>query len=158
MTGALLLNIGLMYAILIAVNVPAPFLGLNFDNNEASSRLAWEPPGFVIPLVWFVLFTLLGVARHELGLRGQGQGAITVLAVLCATYAYYTLGLAKLTGISALWFGLAGNLVVIAAAAAIAYGLRTVSATAAYLVVPVAVWTAYATTIVLGQMKQQKLI
>jgi tryptophan-rich sensory protein len=80
------------------------------------------------------------------------------LAILCATYAYYTLGLGKLTGISPLWFGLIGNLLVIVFALFVTLKLAPASRPAAKLVFPVALWTAYATTIVLGEMKFQKLL
>lgn len=154
----LILNILLMYGILIVVNIPAPFLGLEFE-SDSDPRLWYAPPGFVIPLMWFVLFTLLGTARHILQVKQAGRGElILILALLCATYAYYTLGLAKLTGISALWYGLIGNLAVILVAAVVVIRLLPLSRAAALLVLPVIVWTSYATLIVLGEMKQQKLI
>ena len=159
MSGALLANLGLLYAILVGVNIPAPFLGLDFGDSER--RLAYEPPVYVIPLAWFVLFGLLGVARYEvtrLDPRAVTRWLIVALAVLCATYAYYTLGLAKLTGVSALWCGLGGNLLVIAAALAVACAAGRDSAAAGVLVLPVAVWTAYATAIVIGQMRTNGLI
>lgn len=159
MNWPLIANILLFYGILIVVNIPAPFIGLEFDAGT-KPRLWYQPPGFVIPIAWFVLFTFLGLARYQLVLQGQSLAGWLVigLAVLCATYAYYTLGFAKLTGISALWFGLWGNLVVIVAAALIAIRLLPEARETAYLVMPVAIWTSYATLIVLGEMKQQALI
>ena len=97
----LLMNVALLYAILVGVNLPAPRLGLSFDEDISGTRLWYEPPGWVIPLVWWVLFTLLGLARYELGKARSGQTGRTLivgLALLCASYAYYTLGLTKLTG------------------------------------------------------------
>ena len=161
MKASVLLNLLLMYGILIGVNLPAPLLGLNFEDGDARERLWYEPPGYVIPVAWFVLFALLAVARSELTRidpAGAGGWLVVGLAVLCATYAYYTLGFASLTGISALWFGLAGNLAVILVAAVVAYKISATSVTAASLVVPVVVWTAYATAIVVGEMKVQRLI
>lgn len=161
MNMQLILNVLLMYAILIGVNLPAPFLGLSFRETEPRRRLWFEPPGFVIPLAWFILFTLLGIARHLLLTAGgepSGGWLIIVLAVLCACYAYYTLGLARLTGVSALWFGLGGNLAVIILALVVALLLRPISATVSLLVLPVAVWTGYATAIVLGEMRAQRLV
>jgi tryptophan-rich sensory protein len=117
MTWTLLTSVVLFYALLILVNVPAPLLGLKFESDPAP-RLWYQPPGYVIPIVWFVLFTLMGVARYQLlqTPQPQLQGWLFGLAFLCATYAYFTLGLAKLTHISALWFGLLGNVAVILAA------------------------------------------
>lgn len=158
--SGLLLSVLLLYAILVGVNVPAPWLGLEFDGPEPDRRLWFEPPGFVIPVVWFVLFTMLGVARYwVLERTGAAEAWLVVgLAVLCAAYAYYTLGLARLTGISPLWFGLWGNLAVVAAALFVALQVYGVSPGAALLVVPVAVWTSFATAIVVGQMRAQGLV
>ena len=146
----------IMYGILILVNIPAPFLGLQFE--ESGKQRRWfQPPGYVIPIAWFVLFTLLGVAMFQLEENGQRQFTFRIigLAVLCATYAYYTLGLAKITGISALWFGLWGNVVVIAVAILVAWNIYEVLPSAAWLVIPVAVWTSYATLIVIGELRMK---
>jgi hypothetical protein len=69
--------------------------------------------------VWFVLFTLLGFARYVLLQASHAplQGWLFGLAFLCATYAYYTLGLAKLAQVYALWFRLFSNIAVIIFAA-----------------------------------------
>ncbi|MEZ4703488.1 MAG: tryptophan-rich sensory protein [Rhodothermales bacterium] len=161
MNGSLLVNIVLMYAILIGINIPASFFGIDFNEEEARQRLWFEPPGYVIPLAWFVLFTLLGTARYLLLKAHPGTGAdwlILILAVVCASYAYYTIGLARLTGVSALWFGLIGNLVVIGLALVAAYGVGALNARAGLLILPVALWTTYATAIVLGEMRVQGLV
>lgn len=161
MNSSLIINILLMYGILILVNVPATFLGIDFQETEPRSRLWFEPPGYVIPVAWFVLFTLLGVARH---LINQVNESTTVdwliigLAVACASYAYYTLGLANLTGVSALWYGLIGNLIVILLALFVTYKVYAVVMAAALLVLPVALWTAFATAIVIGELKVQGLL
>lgn len=156
----LIANILLMYAILIGVNIPATRLGIDFDDNEPRHRLWFEPPGYVISIVWFVLFTLLGIARYTVT-QPPGwdmQWLLIGLAVMCASYAYYTVGLAKLTGISALWFGLLGNGIVIVLALVVSYVLYPISPMASLLVAPVAVWTTFATAIVVGEMRVQKLI
>jgi tryptophan-rich sensory protein len=155
------MNVALLYVILVAVNLPAPRLGLSFDEDISGTRLWYEPPGWVIPLVWWVLFTLLGLARYELGKARSGQTGRTLivgLALLCASYAYYTLGLTKLTGVPSLWFGLFGNLIVIAYTLFVASRVRDVSPLAGCLVLTVALWTGYATAIVLGQLFAQGLL
>jgi tryptophan-rich sensory protein len=159
MNVSLLLNLALMYAILIGINIPASLLGLDFNDSTPRERLWFEPPGFVIPLAWFVLFFLLGIARYHVTQTTKSSMAnwlLIALAVLCASYAYYTLGLAQITGLSALWYGLAGNILVIIFALVVAYKLSAVSTTAALLVVPVALWTTFATAIVVGEMRMQK--
>ena len=159
MTATLIFSILTFYGLLIAVNIPAPLLGLNFDSAE-TPKLWYAPPGYVIPIVWFVLFTLLGLGRHVL-IRTEFsdyQWCLYSLAFLCAAYAYYTLGLARLTGISALWFGLIGNIVVILFAAWVVYQLLPINRPAALLTIPVIVWTVFASLIVIGEMKLEKLI
>ncbi len=154
----ILLNILIFIGILIVVNIPAPFIGLEFE-TRSTNRLWYAPPGIVIPIAWFILFTLLGLSRYFLvqAEKTEYQLWLYGLALLCATYAYYTLGFAKLTHISALWFGLIGNIVVILFAAFVIWKLHPISKTAAYLIIPIIVWTLYATLIVLGEMKLGKL-
>lgn len=158
MDSSLITSILLFFGILIFINIPAPFLGLEFE-PDSESRLWYQPPGFVIPIIWFILFTLYGIARYNLIQLGEAdlQWLLLVLAVLCASYAYYTLGLAKLTGISALWFGLFGNIIVILFAVFVSYSLFPVSKMVALLVIPTIIWTSYATLIVIGEMKVQRI-
>ncbi len=161
MNRDLVMSVALLDAILVVVNLPAPWLGLSFSDGENAMRLWYEPPGWVIPLAWWLLFTFMAVARYELGKIGTGQSGrklIVGLAVLCASYAYYTLGLTRLTGISSLWFGLFGNLLVIACALFVTFRVAAMSAVAARLILPVVIWTAYATAIVLGQLRAQRLL
>ena len=157
--STLIVSILTFYGILIIVNIPAPYLGLEFESG-AKPKLWYAPPGFVIPVVWFILFTLLGIARHHLIQTGLNsyQWLLYGLAFLCATYAYYTLGLAKLTNSSALWFGLIGNIVVILFATFVVYKLLMINKTAGLLTIPVIVWTTFASVIVIGEMKLEKLI
>jgi tryptophan-rich sensory protein len=148
-------NVALMYGILIVVNLPAPFLGLEFESG-GKPRLWYQPPGFVIPIVWFVLFTLLGIARFQIARVGVADSPawwIVALAVVCATYAYYTLGLAKLTGISAMWFGLWGNIGVIILSTVVFTKVYAVVPATAWPILPVAIWTFFATLVVIGEMK-----
>jgi tryptophan-rich sensory protein len=155
----IVISILIFYAILVVVNIPAPFIGLKFENAE-KPKISYAPPGFIIPLVWFVLFTLLGIARSKLVADGNThfQWWLFALALLCASYAYYTLGLAKITQVSALWFGLWGNIVVILFATIVALFIYPINSEAALLTIPVIGWTVYASIIVLGEMKLEKLI
>ena len=152
-------SILIFYGILILTNVPAPFIGLEFDSGE-QPKLWYAPPGIVIPIVWFLLFAMLGIGRQELLKVNEAsyQWFLYGLAILCAAYAYYTLGLAKLTHISALWYGLIGNILVILFAAFVVYKLLPISKAAAYLTVPVIIWTTFASLIVIGEMRLAKLI
>lgn len=151
----LLVNLLLFYAILFLINVPAYFLGLRFEGNEKRKRLWFELPGFVIPLVWVFLFFLLAILRYNLMLIQESNlASMTILlAVICSSYAYYTLGLEKLTGISALKFGLFGNILVILAALWVGVTVSELSSNLSYLVFPIVAWTFFATMIILGQLR-----
>lgn len=153
--GSLVLNILLFFGILILANLPAYFLGLRFEGNEPKKRLWFEPPGFVIPIVWVFLFILLAILRYKLVLVHADELAkLTIgLAVVCATYIYYTIGLEKLTGISALKFGLAGNVLVILAALWVGVMVSELSSSLSYFVFPIVAWTFFATMIILGQLR-----
>lgn len=148
-------NILLFYGILFLTNVPAYFLGLKFEGNAPKKRLWFEPPGFVIPIVWVFLFLLLAILRYKLvTIDADDLATMTiVLAVVCATYAYYTLGLEKLTGISALKFGLFGNILVILVALWVGVTVSELSSNLSYLVFPIVAWTFFATMIILGQLR-----
>ncbi len=119
------------------------FLGLKFEGNAPKKRLWFEPPGYVIPVVWVFLFLLLAILRYKLvSIEADELAKMTiVLAVVCASYAYYTLGLEKLTGISALKFGLFGNILVILVALWVGVTVSELSSNLSYLIFPIVAWT-----------------
>lgn len=134
--------------LVVLVNVPAVWLKLEFDFRPEPG--VWlQPPGWVVVAAWWILFPAMGAARW-LVVSSPRPGSAAVgwmivgLGVLCASYAYYTLGLERLTGISSAVFGLAGNLVVIGTALLGARAAWAHSTTAAALLCGVAAWTAFA--------------
>ena len=73
----------MFYAILFLTNVPAYFLGLKFEGNEARKRLWFEPPGFVIPIVWVILFFLLALLRFKLEqIQAEGLSSMTLVLAI----------------------------------------------------------------------------
>lgn len=151
------LDIAAFVLLLLLVNAPASLLGLRFDDE---SDAATAPPGWLVVAAWLVLFPAMGYAHWALDLSGA-EGArlapwVIALAVLCATYAYYTLGLAKLTDISALWFGLAGNILVIATAAILTTLAAPVSRGAALGLAAVGLWTAIACVSVVEELLTER--
>lgn len=148
-------NISLFLGILFLVNIPAPFLGLKFKGNSVRKRLWFEPAGSVIPVVWIGLFLILGFLRYQLVLLGASNLAdmLILFALICSTYAYYTIGLEKLTGISALKFGLFGNALIIISAIKIGVDVAELSKSLSYLIYPIVVWTFFASRIQLGQLR-----
>lgn len=155
MNSSLLFNIGLLLGMLFLTNIPAYFLGLKFEGNIPNKRLWFEPPGFVIPIVWVFLFLMLAYLRYKLVMGNEHDQAtmILVLAFICASYPYYTLGLEKLTQISALKFGLGGNILVIFTALWVGVEISSFSANLSYLIYPIVVWTFFASMIILGQLR-----
>ena len=141
MNSSLLFNIILLWGILILTNVPALFFGLRFEGNEPKKRLWFEPPGFIIPIVWVFLFLMLAFLLYELVIGNRHDLAlmILVLAFICASYPYYTLGLEKMTGISALKFGLGGNILVILTALFVGIEISEFSASLSYLIYPIVI-------------------
>lgn len=158
MNSNLLFNICLLLGMLILTNIPGFFFGLKFEGNAPKKRLWFEPPGFVIPIVWVLLFLMLAFLRHKLVLGNEQDLAmmILVLAFICASYPYYTLGLEKVTGISALKFGLAGNILVILTALFVGIEISDFSANLSYFIYPIVVWTFFASMIILGQLRLLK--
>lgn len=135
--------------LLVVINVPAGWLGIEFS-SEPVGQVWLQPPGWLVVAAWLVLFPALGAARwlvmsSSLPSKAAVSWMIVGLGVLCAAYAYYTLGLERLTGVSSAVYGLIGNLLVIAVALAVAWAVARHSTLAAWLVAAVSVWTAFAT-------------
>lgn len=151
----ILVQIAILYGILVGVNIPTPFLGLDFDDDPPA--VWYQPPGYVIPIIWFVLFALMGGARYLVLQQGRGDLGwwIIGLAVFCASYAYYTIGFEKLTKISALWWGLWGNVGVIALAFWVVWMVYPVSVNGSLLIIPTIVWTSFANVIVVGEIRRK---
>lgn len=155
MNSSLLFNIGLLWGMLFLTNIPAYFLGLKFEGNVPKKRLWFEPPGFVIPIVWVFLFLMLAYLRYKLVIGNEHDLAmmILILAFICASYPYYTLGLEKFTRISALKFGLGGNILVILTALWVGIEISNFSANLSYFIYPIVIWTFFANMIILGQLR-----
>lgn len=145
----------LFEGILIFLSVPAGLMGLKFQGNAPSQRLWFEPPGYMIPVVWAILVALLAVLQTRLDLSQiqDANGLLLGLLVLCASYPYYTLGLEKATGISAIKFGLLGNAAILFLALKIAAQVGQISPGYAYFILPLVVWTAYTTFVLLSRLR-----
>lgn len=160
MDWSIVISILLFYAILFGLNIPASLLGIEAEAEETKQKLWYQPPDFAIPVIWFVLFTMLGLSRHHLLQIGHDelQWVLFILAFLCAASAYYTTGLSKVTGISASWLGLAGNTLVILFAGYVSFTIYSESFFSALLVVPVILWSAFSSLIIYSEIKLKKEI
>lgn len=147
---ALALNIAVWTGLTVLMN--GLIFGLGWDQSvKAPFPVAFEPPGWVVGLVWTAaLFPLMAGARWRL--RGDAPGTVrarrwvTALLIGCLVWPFGTLALGSLVG------GLIGNLAVwlltlIAAALAWPVDRRSTG-----LLVPVALWVTFATLIVLTSL------
>ncbi len=126
------------------------FLANPSEQSSISTAGSFPLPGWVIGVVWELLFLGMGFARwlvlgHSAD-RARSSTWILVLLLLCLAYPVYTVALRSLT------IGLAGNLATIAAALWIARRLYRVSALAASLVFAVAAWVTFATVLIFQQL------
>lgn len=114
-------------------------------NGGASGQQApsFQPPGWVIGAVWMMLFAAMGAARWAALRDGAARDRsrswmIPALILACFAYPYYTLGFRSLE------LGLAGSIATMVFAAVIAWRLAGRSRLAALLVLPTALWCAFA--------------
>jgi len=147
---ALVLNIAI--AVGAAAIVNGVILLLGWDSPTDYAPQPWfEPPGWVVVLVWLVLFSLMASARWTLNsytIIGvvRARALITLLIVACLVLPFYSLAISSLMG------GLIGNFITIAlAVTSIVFTWRR-SRDAALFILPVVLWIAFATLVILAEM------
>jgi tryptophan-rich sensory protein len=95
----LLLNILIPVVLALATNGLIFALGWTQPDHDLQPR--WAPPGYVVGMVWTILFALMGAARAITS--PERRPLVTALIALCLAYPFYTLGFqdrqANLTGI-----------------------------------------------------------
>jgi tryptophan-rich sensory protein len=147
-------NVTLFVIILVIVNVPAARLGIEFDSRPTPG-VRFAPPGWLVTTAWLTLMPSLGAARALL-LEHPGAGAaangMLVLGVLIATYAYTTLGIARLTRAPVSVLALVVNCIVATLALVLASAAQPTSAPAAILLVAIATWTLVASISVIQEV------
>jgi tryptophan-rich sensory protein len=146
----LLLNVGFAVALVLILNA-AIFV---FNPSEMAStgvRFRFEPPGWVIGMVWILLFAWLGTARWLVlgrdGRRSSDAAWVFCLLLFCAAYPVYTAGLRSAV------VGLLGNAATGCLALWIAFRIRARSVLAAGLVSAVAAWVTFASILSLEQIR-----
>lgn len=139
---ALCLGIGALGSIVTASEIPTWYASLN--------KPAWTPPPAVFPVVWTILYVLMGIA---LWLLWQAAPSVQRGAAL----GWFALQLAFNAIWTPVFFGmhapLTGLIVIVALLIAIAMTIWRawpVSRAAAWLLVPYLVWVAYATSLNAG--------
>ena len=140
--SSLWLNIAAAVGLALVCN--AIVFGFGWGQTAVRATPAYAPLGYVVCIVWTLLFAAMGAARWLLlgrmtPLRFRHARLIVWLVIFCAAYTFY--GLAPESRIP----GFIGNLVTIPFSAWIAWTVRTTSPQAARLVGLVPLWVIYAT-------------
>lgn len=150
-TTSLLRNVILIVGLIIVAN--AIVFSLGWDEAGTSQIEAeFAPPGYVVGVVWVGLFVLMAVARWLI-VKSQNINAaaharlVTILAVLCFLYPFYTLGLSSLV------MGLVGNAAVILLAGWTIWQIKSSSKTAAALLLAVILWVFFASIIIIRELQ-----
>jgi len=147
---ALVLNIAIAVGAALILNAVIFLLG--WDSSTDYAPQPWfEPPGWVVGLVWLVLFSLMASARWTLNsytIIGvvRARAMITLLIVSCLLWPFYSLAIGSLVG------GLIGNIVTIVLAVAAMVFAWPRSRDAALFILPTVLWVTYATVIILAEM------
>lgn len=123
-------------------------------NGDAPGKQlpSFQPAGWVIGMVWMTLFAAMGAARWAARRDGAASGRpqawmIPALILACFAYPYYTLGFRSLE------IGLAGSIATMLLAAVIAWRLAGQSRLAALLVLPTALWCAFASVLLIRTLQ-----
>ncbi len=146
----LISNIGIAISSALLVN---GFIALvNPSEMESPGSVHWQPPGYVIGIVWVVLFAAMGAARWLLLTKPldtiRARRLILLLLLFCLAYPFYTMGLKSEL------IGLVGNLLTIALSLFVAFRVGSISRPAAGLVSLVSVWVSFASVLVVEQLRR----
>ncbi|OBR96500.1 TspO/MBR family protein [Clostridium ragsdalei P11] len=138
----------LIISIIIAEGVGATSAFLGMSNQEMYSQLVkpvFSPPGWIFPIVWIILFFLMGTAAYRVWIRGkQGEDvkrALVLYAIQLALNFMWTIiffrfqlyGLAFLELMILLVFILMTT-----------FEFSKIDKTAAYLMIPYILWVSFA--------------
>lgn len=112
---------------------------------QALSKPAWQPPGWAFPVVWSILYILMGIAiamiLNARGARGRGI-AIALFVVQLAVNLSWTI---VFFGLHLVSFAAIEILVILALAIATTFAFGRVRRQAAWLMVPYLAWLSFAT-------------
>jgi tryptophan-rich sensory protein len=138
-------------AILSALAVNGIIELINPSEMASAGDVPLQPPGYVIGIIWTLLFAAMGSARwllvantsNTLGVRRLLLG----LLLLCLAYPFYTFGLRSNV------IGLIGALSIIALGVAFVIQVRGISRLAAGLVSLVIGWVSFASFLIIEQLR-----
>ncbi len=147
------LAVNLAIAVAVAALAEAFIFFVNPAEEMAPTTGLLQPPGWVIGVVWVLLFLFLGAARwlllETLDQPLQGTRWVWILLLVCAAYPIYTSGLRNLA------VGLGGDVATAMLALWVALHIRKSSIVAAGLVLTVTLWVTFAGFLIVEQMRRQ---
>ena len=131
--------------VLLAGSVNAIIYALGWNqNNQVSARLWYAPAGYMIGIMWVILFAMMGVVRNYVIRANHLDGINSARALdwfifACATYPAYTIGFRSMP------LSFCGALITVVWSLYIKVRLYPVSRKASMLFTPVLLWSIYAT-------------
>ena len=151
MKQKILLRAGGYVALALLLNGLVFGLGWNATGVTRQASQPWfAPPGWAIGLVWTLLLAGMGAADALLSARLPGAARTRllgrVLALDCLAYPFYALAT------DSVWAGFAGNVGTAVLAAIVAVSAYSQDRRAALAFALVALWSSYATSIVVFRL------
>lgn len=115
---------------------------------QALEKPFFNPPGWVFGPVWLTLYTLMGVAAWRVWRRGTGHAPVrAALAWFAAQLALNALWTPVFFGAEAAGWGLVVIVALLGAVLVTVWRFAVVDRPAAWLLVPYALWVAFATAL-----------
>ena len=135
----LVLNI--LIPIIFAIIVNGIIYALKWNNNNnINTKMPYLPPGYIIGLIWLIIFGFLGVAHYILTYRQNSNiasNSIIFLLIFCLAYPFLTSGLKNIK--IALILNLLTFFLSIIVSIIVAYK----SLNAFYFLIPLLLWAGY---------------
>lgn len=125
----------------LVVGFASNLLGGSTDIYEKINTPAFAPPGFLFPIVWTILYILMGISSYMISKEENSKTALTVYFVQLGVNALWSLFFFRLNYFlfSALWLVLLLCLIIY-----MIYEFSKLNKTAAYLQIPYALWVTFA--------------
>eukprot|EP00250_Pteridium_aquilinum_P022772 c25685_g1_i1 orf=42-626(+) len=143
--------VGLIFAVAFPLSVS--FIGAFFSSGGDSDwykqlkKPPWTPPNWAFPVVWTILYFMMGVASWFIWLHGGFKGQSLPLAVYTFQLLLNFLWTPIFFGLHQVGLALVEILLLWTAIAVTIYLFWHVNSLAAYLLVPYIVWVSLASTI-----------
>lgn len=125
----------------LVVGFVGNLLGGSTDIYTKINTPSFAPPGFLFPIVWTILYTLMGISSYMISKEKNNNVAMTTYFVQLGVNALWSLFFFRLNWFlfSTLWLVLLLCLIIY-----MIYEFAKLNKTAAYLQIPYAIWVAFA--------------